>query len=68
MANKEYIRTVANGLIDKMHEDVNFLQAEAQRLFAAEEYDKCGEVLKKQRDAIGAQIAMIEAVKYLQAS
>lgn len=56
---------ITNAMIKRLHDDSNRLQEEALRHSAAGDYEKCGEALQKQREALAAQIAMVEAAKYL---
>lgn len=67
MATNSELLEITNTMIKKLHDDINILQEQALRHSAAGDYGKCGEVLQKQREAIGAQIAMVDAAKYLTA-
>lgn len=67
MATNSELLEITNTMIKKLHDDINILQELALRHSAAGDYEKCGEVLQKQREAIGAQIAMVDAAKYLTA-
>jgi len=65
MATSSELLDVTNAMIKKLHDDSNLLQEQALRHSAAGDYEKCGEALQKEREAIGTQIAMVEAAKYL---
>jgi len=67
MATHSELLEITNTMIKKLHDDINILQEQALRHSAAGDYEKCGEALQKQREAIGAQIAMVDAAKYLTA-
>lgn len=65
MATNSELLEITNSMIKKLHDDINILQERALQLSVAGDYDACGAALQKQREAIGAQIAMVEAAKHL---
>lgn len=66
MTKKDDLMEITDTLIAKLSDEINFFQSEALRFSAEREFDKCGEVLKKQQEAIGAFIALTQAAKILQ--
>jgi hypothetical protein len=66
MANKKELLDVTHTMIQKVHDDIVLLQADALRFSAAGEYAKLHQTLVRQREAISAQIAMVDAARYLE--
>lgn len=65
MAAKEELLEITNPMIKKLSSDINQLQDKALRLSAAGELEKLRAVLEQQQQAIGAQIAMVDAAQLL---
>lgn len=65
MATELELRAVAEAMIRKLHAEVNELQAKALRLSAESNFEELSRVLRQQRDALDAQIAMVDATRYL---
>jgi len=66
MASKQELLEVTNTMIQKLHDDINLLQDQALKQSAAGDYENLHVTLTKQREAIAARIAMVEAAQYLQ--
>lgn len=65
MSKNDDLMIITDSLIAKLNEEIEALQKEALRLSAERNFDKCGEVLKRQQAAIGALISLTEAAKSL---
>lgn len=65
VSKEQDIKEVTRMLIEQLHSEIAILQKKAVELSVAGDFDACGKVLQKQKEAIGALMATLEAAKYL---
>jgi enolase len=65
MSKEQDIKEVTKMLIEQLHTEITILQKKALDLSTAGDFDACGQVLQKQKEAIGALMATVEAAKLL---
>jgi len=68
MSESANLLELSKRMIQKLHDESKVLQEQALRYSAEGDYEKCCESLQKQRDAISAQIGMVQAAKHLTAT